>query len=253
GRASWMRTLGPGEKATFRVAYRSRGTSRWDYLLGVEGEARNFRLALTTDFARVDFPAGTVSPTRHAQSGNGWSGTWEFVRLVSSRSIGVELPQRLNPGPLASRITFFAPVSLLFFFFVVALMAEVRQRPIHPLNYFFFGCAFFAFHLLLAYLVDHVQLGVALALASAVSLLLSVTYARLFTGWRFALRELGLSQLVYLVLFSLTFLLEGFTGLAITVGAIVTLFLMMQVTGGRELLAVPRRVREPDTSSVGET
>ena len=80
-----------------------------------------------------------------------------------------------------------------------------------------------------------IWLGCAIApsfvLASAVSVVLVVTYARLFVGWRFALVEMGLSQLLYLVLFSFTFFWEGFTGLAITVGAILTLFVIMQLTG----------------------
>ena len=67
-----------------------------------------------------------------------------FGSLIASSSIGVELPQKTNPGPLASRITFFAPVGLLFFFFVVAIFAAAQKREIHPLNYLFFGCAFFA-------------------------------------------------------------------------------------------------------------
>src|SRR5207247_8773174 len=102
---------------------------------------------------------------------------------------------------------------------------------LHPLNYFFLACAFFAFHLLFAYLVDHLAIAPAFALASLVSLGLVVSYARLFVGWRFALREMALAQLVYLVLFSFTFFWTGFTGLAITIGAIVTLFVMMQLTG----------------------
>jgi hypothetical protein len=35
---------------------------------------------------------------------------------------------------------------------------------------------------------------------------------------------------VFLVLFSYAFFFEGFTGLAITIGAIVTLFVLMQMT-----------------------
>ena len=58
-----------------------------------------------------------------------------------------------------------------------------------------------------------------------------VSYERLFVGWRFARREVGISQVLYLVLFSYSFFWEGFTGLAITLGAIGTLFVMMQVTG----------------------
>ena len=54
---------------------------------------------------------------------------------------------------------------------------------------------------------------------------------RLVVGARFALLETGLSQLIYLVLFSYTFFLEGYTGLAVTIGCIVTLFVAMQFTG----------------------
>ena len=48
---------------------------------------------------------------------------------------------------------------------------------------------------------------------------------------RFAAIEAGLAQLIYLVLFSYAFFFKGFTGLAITIGSIVTLFVVMQMTG----------------------
>jgi hypothetical protein len=232
GLAQWSATFAAGEQRVYEVAYRSRGTTRWDYELATgAGQVRDFRLALTTDFDAVDFPAGTISPSSHGRTAGGWRGEWAFTSLVASQTIGVELPQRPSPGPLASRITFFAPVGLLFFFFVVAVLALARGRTIHPLNYFFFGCAFFAFHLLFAYLVDHLAVGPAFALAAGAATLLTVTYGRLFVGWRFALVELGLAQLVYLVLFSFTFFFKGVTGLAITVGAVITLAVMMQLTG----------------------
>jgi hypothetical protein len=40
-----------------------------------------------------------------------------------------------------------------------------------------------------------------------------------------------LAQFVFLGLFSHTFIFPGFTGLAITIGAILTLFVSMQLTG----------------------
>jgi hypothetical protein len=222
-----------GEHRRFAVAYRSRGTGRWGYQLTAgTGQVRAFSLAVDTDVSGVDFPAGTLSPSRHARTpGGGWHGEWTFSSLVASQPIGIELPQKLNPGPLASKITFFAPVGLLFFFFVVAVLAAAGRRPVHPLNYFFLGCAFFAFHLLFAYLVDHLALAPSFAIASVVSLALVLSYARLFVGLRVMLREVALAQLIYLVLFSFTFFWSGFTGLAITIGAILTLFVMMQVTG----------------------
>jgi inner membrane protein involved in colicin E2 resistance len=99
------------------------------------------------------------------------------------------------------------------------------------MNYFFLAGAFFAFHLLLAYLVDHVSIHIAMVIASIVSVGLVVSYLRLVAGIRFAAFEAGGAQLVYLVIFSYAFFWKGFTGLSITIISVVTLFVVMQVTG----------------------
>jgi hypothetical protein len=240
GVARWSAELAPHARTSYRIKYRSRGTTRWQYqLTSGTGQTKDFRLALATDFEQVDFLAGTLSPSQHTTNGGGWHGEWTFKTLVASSPIGIELPVKLNPGPLAAQITFFAPVALLFFFFVVAILAHAQRRELHPMHYFFVACAFFAFHLLFAYLVDHIAIAPAFALASLVSIALVVSYARLFVGWRFALREMGIAQLIYLVMFSFTFFWTGFTGLSITVGAILTLFVMMQLTGRTRFLAQP--------------
>ena len=54
---------------------------------------------------------------------------------------------------------------------------------------------------------------------------------RLVVDKRFAYLEIGLSQFVYLVLFSYTYFFEGYTGLAVTILCIITLFMVMQFTG----------------------
>jgi hypothetical protein len=48
---------------------------------------------------------------------------------------------------------------------------------------------------------------------------------------QFAIREAALAQVIYLVLFSYAFFFKGLTGLSITIGAILTLFAVMQMTG----------------------
>jgi inner membrane protein involved in colicin E2 resistance len=232
GEAVFSRHFAPGERQQFRIAYRTRGTGSFRYLMAEgTGRVHDLTVRIDTNFANVDFPSDTLSPTSRTLRPSSFSGTWHFDSLISTSSIGIELPQLLNPGPLATKVTLFAPISLLFFFFVVAVLGQVRGHELHPMHYFLLGCAFFAFHLLFAYLVDRLSIGAAFAIASSVSVFLVVSYARLFVGWTFALREIGLAQLLYLVLFSYTFFWEGFTGLAITIGAIATLFFVMQVTG----------------------
>jgi hypothetical protein len=65
---------------------------------------------------------------------------------------------------------------------------------------------------------------------SAVSVFQVVSYLRLAIGLRSAVMEAGIAQVIYLVLFSYAFFIPGFTGLAVTIGCIVTLFVVIQMT-----------------------
>jgi len=225
----------PGAAIRIDVGYKSQGMQSWHYAFGQNvAQVRDFILRMRTDFDAIDFPQGTISPT---EKGQGWSRlllTWKYNNLLTGYRIGMQLPEKLQPGPLAERISFFAPVSLLFFFFLMVIITSMRKINLHPKHYFFLATSFFAFHLLLAYLVDHISIHAAFAICSAVSIFLVVSYLRIVVGARFAFVEAALSQFVYLVLFSYAFFFKGFTGLAITIGAIVTLFVVMQVTARAE-------------------
>ena len=61
--------------------------------------------------------------------------------------------------------------------------------------------------------------------AAVVSLGLVVSYLRLVTGMRQTLFVAAASQALFLVLFSYAFFFEGLTGLTVTIGSVVTLFI----------------------------
>jgi inner membrane protein involved in colicin E2 resistance len=229
--ASARADIGPGETAVLRVAYRSQGLESWRYKLGGEvAQVRDFELSMHTNFEQIDFPTDTLSPTEKRETAGGWQLTWRYSSLISGFQIGMVMPEKLQPGPVAGQISYFAPVSLLLFFFLLLIITTLRNIDLHPMNYFFLAAAFFAFHLLMAYLVDHISIHAAFAICSAVSIFLVVSYLRVVIGLRFALVEAGAAQLIYLVLFSYAFFLKGFTGLAVTIGCIATLFVVMQMT-----------------------
>jgi inner membrane protein involved in colicin E2 resistance len=225
--------LAPGQIAHLTVGYRSQGLNEWRYGFGSKdvAQVRDFSLNMKTNFKDIDFPDNTLSPSEKRETGTGWDLRWSFKNLVSGYQIAMVMPEKLQPGPLAGRISFFAPVSLFFFFFIMLIITTMRGIELHPMNYFFLAAAFFSFHLLLAYLVDHVSIHVAFAISALASVLLVVSYLRLVIGLHFASREAAVAQFVYLVMFSYAFFLKGFTGLAITIGSVVTLFVAMQVTG----------------------
>jgi inner membrane protein involved in colicin E2 resistance len=230
--ASGTAGVAAGKAVTLKVGYRSQGLESWRYNWGGEvAQVRDFTLRMTTNFKDIDFPENALSPTEKREVPGGWELVWAYKNLVSGFQIAMLLPEKLQPGPLAGRISYFAPVSLFFFFFLMFILATLRNIELHPMNYFFLASAFFSFHLLLAYLADHISIHLTFLICSAVSIFLVVSYLRLVVGMRFAAVEAGLAQLVYLILFSYAFFFKGFTGLAITIGSIITLFVVMQMTG----------------------
>jgi inner membrane protein involved in colicin E2 resistance len=130
---------------------------------------------MTTNFAAVDFPAGTISPTSKQETTGGTALAWEFTKRITGNHIGIAMPEKVNPGPMAERMTFFAPVSLLFFFFIIFIITTLKGINIHPMNYFFLATAFFAFHLLMAYLVDHLDIHLSFLISAVVSLFLVIS------------------------------------------------------------------------------
>jgi hypothetical protein len=223
--------LALAEQADIHIAYRSRGLDRWLYSFGMGiVNVKNFVLTVDTDFKDINFPARTISASTKTPMPQGWNLEWRFASLLSDFNVGVEMPRKLNPGALASRMSFFAPVSLLFFFTVLVMLGAMNRVNLHPMHYLFLAAGFFAFHLLFAYLADHLPLQLTFVISAAVSLGLVVSYLWRVVNRRFALREAGISQFLFLVLFSYAFFFEGYSGLVVTVGAIITLAVLMQMT-----------------------
>jgi hypothetical protein len=224
-------TIAPGASRRFGVHYATRGLNEWRYQLsGDSGEVRSLRLSVQTDFDDIDFAEGSLSPTRKELHDDGWRAEWHADQLITRQDIGIVTPQRLNPGPLSARMSYFAPVCLLFFFVVVSAIALLRRVDIHPMHYLFVTAGFFAFHLLFAYLVDLVNVHAAFVAATITSVGLVTSYLRAALGQRFPWRLAAAGQCVYLVLFSYSFFLKGMTGLTVTIGSILTLAALMYAT-----------------------
>jgi len=248
----------PGQVVSLAVSYKSRGQGVWRYTPAASGEGvtslRDFRMTVRTNFAAVDFPAGTMSPSLRRAAAEGQHMEWAFAQVLTGHGMGVVMPERIQPGVLAAELAKSGPVSLLLFFLILLVLSVLRGLDIHPVNYFALAAAFFSFHLLFAYTVDHTPLGWAFALASAVSIGLVVSYLRLVVSPRFAFREAAAAQLVYQVGFSLAHFWKGQTGLAVTVLAIATLFVLMQLTGrirwSDVLSGAPRGPAEPPPAPV---
>ncbi len=165
-----------GVAVVFAVAYKSRGRDAWRYVpSGTVTNLEKFKLNLVTDFAEIDFPRGSLSPSRKARKGKGWSLDWDFTQVITGHHMGMIMSKHIQPGALAPSLSFSAPISLGFFFLIVMMLATMRKIEIHPVNYLLLAASFFAFHLLFSYSVDHITVVPAFVISSVVSILLVPT------------------------------------------------------------------------------
>lgn len=216
---------------TLRAAYATRGTDTWRYEFPDKRRISGFKLAMRTDFHEINFPVGTGSadPDKRYKDATGYDLVWDYPDVLAAQAIGMDMPKRLNAGPVAARIAFFAPVSLLFFITVVLLIGGMKGIPLHPMHVFFISAGFFAFHLLFAYLVDLLPLTQSFIISAATSLLLVSGYLKAVGGKRLFAIALP-AQSIYLVAFSASFFIDGLTGITLTLLAVATLALLMFLT-----------------------
>ena len=242
-----------GKTVSVATGYRTNGMDEWRYQPSPEGAGviRDFTLTMSTDFAAVDYPADAVSPTAQKRIDRGWDLTWRYDSVVSGRPIALTMPKPTDAGPLVSRVSFFAPVSLLFFFAALVLLTATQSVKLHPMHYLFMALAFFSFHLLFAYLADRVELLPSFMISATVSVALVMGYLWLTIGRGRALLEIGISQFVFLVLFSYSFFFEGLTGLAVTIGSIITLAYFMAKTAHVDWEGVFQRKLKPAAAAPG--
>lgn len=220
---------------TLKITYSCSGMEEFSYYISSNrndiSEINDFNLVINTDFEDFDFPISMMSPLNTLKTEEGYQLTWSLQNAVTGKDIGLIIPNKLNPGEIATRITFFAPISLFFFYLVLFIMGVVYKRPFHPMHFFFLAATFFSFHLMYSYFSDHLNPYLTFGISSLISLVLTITYLRLFADKLTAFIFAPLAQLVYLLVFSFSFFFDGLSGLIVTVCAVVTLFFLMQMTG----------------------
>ncbi len=218
------------------ISYDATGMQELMYFLTDSGDdsvsqINDFQLRIDTDFEDYDIVPETMSPTDIRKYNDGYQLSWQFDNAITGKNIGIIMPNKLNAGEIVTRVVFFAPISLLFFFVVLLFSSIVLHFQLHPMHYFFLAATFFSFHLMYAYFSDHMNLYLSFTLASFISLVLTITYLRLCSKKLLAYIFAPLIQLIYLVVFSFSFFFDGMTGLLVTIFSVITLFILMQITG----------------------
>jgi len=194
-------------------------------------QINDFNLVISTDFELHDFPSNMMSPTHSIKKEKGYDLIWELNKTITGKNIGLIIPNKLNPGEIITRVSFFAPISLLFFFVVLLMFSVLLKINLHPMHFFFLAATFFSFHLMFSYFSDQINIYLSFAISAVISLILTITYMRLISPKKMAFIYSPAIQFIYLIIFSFSFFFDGITGIIVTICAVITLFILMQVTG----------------------
>lgn len=216
-------------KAVMTVEYSALGKDAWRYRFGEAGRTRNFELTLETNFLDYNIPQDGESPTSQLEGAAGTTHVWNLPSVTGVNAIGIEVPAFVDAARVASRMSFFGPLSLGLFFAVLIIAAMRMGVGLHVMHFVLLAAACFSFQLLFAYSVDVVPAAVAFVISAAVSMALVGGYLKLVAGVAY-MRVALLAQLAYIVVFNATFFLDGYTGLTLTLVGIVTLALVMAGT-----------------------
>jgi len=217
------------------ISYDATGMEDIHYQITANRDAiaqiNDFNLVISTDFELHDFPSNMMSPTHSIKKEKGYDLVWELNKTITGKNIGLIIPNKLNPGEIITRVSFFAPISLLFFFVVLLMFSVLLKINLHPMHFFFLAATFFSFHLMFSYFSDQINIYLSFAISAIVSLILTVTYMRLISPKKMAFIYSPAIQFIYLIIFSFSFFFDGITGIIVTICAVITLFILMQVTG----------------------
>ena len=97
------RPVTPGEVLDFRIAFKSRGLSSWDFQVREAREIRDFTLTLTLPDlprAKLNYPDGCMPPNdiKPTKDNLGSVLTYHLDHALTDKGMGIALPQLAQPG-----------------------------------------------------------------------------------------------------------------------------------------------------------
>ncbi|MFQ6133359.1 MAG: hypothetical protein ACE5R4_15055 [Armatimonadota bacterium] len=109
----WSMPMPPGRQVTVEVSYKSRGMETWYYQIPEAREVRDFELVMhlpDVPRERLNYPEGCLTPTeiKDRAEGEGSVLTWSLDHAITTRGMGVALPDAPQPGNQVARVLQYA-------------------------------------------------------------------------------------------------------------------------------------------------
>lgn len=226
--------MNPLEEHEVVIQYKAQGTGSFSYSMGENRkEIKKLNAILITDFVDYNIHEKAMVPTEQGSDNKLTKITWSGENLITDQNISLEFKIE-DYGSLASKLFFYAPLSLFLFLFSVVIFTVSKDISLHPMHYLFIIGGFFIFYLLGSYIISfvNVMLGIVISLAISTSIILY--YMHLIKKGSNLFQATGASALIFQWVFSMAFFFPEYTGLLITLASILSFVGLMKVTADTE-------------------
>lgn len=208
--ATWSMPMTPGQENTVDVSYTSQGLQRFYYQVSDAREIRDFLLTLTLpDIARKDinYPEGCIPPTTIGATANGHGSvlSWQLNRALTTRGMGIALPNPVQPGQQVALVLRFAWRGGMLLLVTLAITGIVLGRGFSVLTMALLGGVFAGEFMLLAALCD---LFPSFWLPWLLTAALAVVLSYLILGGRNTPKPMLLLPIIFMALYPLLALPE---------------------------------------------
>jgi hypothetical protein len=226
----WTGVLGPAESLDITVQYDGRGLDQFEYGFESAEQINNFQMQIDVQGAKeLDYAESTMPPTESSQeTESGKILSWKLDKALTQLNIGVILPDKLNVEKQLFIMMYRAPVFFLLFLASLVAIIRLSGEKVNFIPIVITSIAYFFFYPLFAYLVMYMGLILSLSISFAVIGLLILNYIRILYGIKIGL-SVFIAYIFYLGITSLAALLPEYTGLILTIEAVVLMGIIMQV------------------------
>ncbi|MEM7182154.1 MAG: inner membrane CreD family protein [Spirochaetota bacterium] len=231
---NWSQTMQKEEEHSIEIEYTARGTDRFTYALAdKKKEIKSLQAKLSTDFLEYNIPEKAMVPNSQSSDSKQTIITWEGKNMITGQNISLKFVIE-DYGYIASKLFFYAPLSLLLFLMAILVYAVSKEINLHPMHYLFITGGFFVFYLLGSYLISYVTVILGIILSLGISTGIMIYYSHLINKGKSLMQVIGSVALIFQWIFSLAFFFPEHTGFLITIATVFSFIALMRTTAQTE-------------------
>ncbi len=151
--------------------------------------------------------------------------------FASNQSLGIVFYNQIMYLDKMEKMMYYSSISLILFLLVIFFYAQIRNRPISGIHYFFTAAIHVFYFLFIAYLIRFFGIWLSIGISSVLTYMMAILYFPKVFGKSFFLNIIIPHLLLLSIIFTLIFLMPVFQGISFLImNFIILITIMLAIT-----------------------